>query len=127
MNLRMTLAAAVFATLFGCATAQLTSKASSIVLLSAPPGPQCTNLGSVIGQGGGAPLGAFAANDKLTEWAINDAVNKAAEKDATHVVLSPPQLGGASGTTCTATVTGVAYGCDRPGAARTTPVPVPGK
>ena len=51
------------------------------------------------------------SNDSLMQYAMNDARNKAAELGATHVHLSTPQLGGANGTTTTATVMAVAYKC----------------
>jgi ABC-2 type transport system ATP-binding protein len=42
---------------------------------------------------------------------MNDARNKAAELGATHVTLSPPQLGGGKEGVTAATVTGFAYRC----------------
>ena len=79
--------------------------------VGAAPSADCKNLGIVVGQGGGTFGGDFISNDKLTEYAVNDAMNKAATRGATHLQASAPALGGGSGTTTTATVTGVAYQC----------------
>jgi len=109
-----------------CATASLDSRGAKVVPLAAPPGPECKNLGMVIGQGGGA-AGNWVSNDKLMEYALNDAMNKAGERGATHFQASgPPALGGSGGTTTTATVSGVAYQCPvgsvvSPSAPSTTP------
>ncbi|MGZ6124490.1 MAG: DUF4156 domain-containing protein [Myxococcales bacterium] len=97
--------------LCGCSTAALSPAARNVVPLAAAPPSACQNLGAVIGQGGGAFGGAYVSNDSLMEYAMNDARNKAANLGATHVQLSAPQLGGASGTTTTATVMAVAYRC----------------
>ena len=83
-----------------------------MVPIASPPGPECKNLGMVIGQGGGSFGGGLISNDQLMAYALNDAMNKAAERGATHFQASgPPALGGSSGTTTTATVSGVAYQC----------------
>jgi len=65
----------------------------------------------VVGQGGGTFGGAYISNDHLMEYAMNDARNKAAERGATHIQMSTPQLGGGSGTTTTATVMAFAFKC----------------
>jgi len=95
----------------GCATASLSVKGEKVVPVASQPSPECKNLGTVIGQGGGAFGGAYISNDKLMEWAMNDALNKAAERGATHFQSAAPSLGGAQGTTTTATVTGIAFQC----------------
>lgn len=95
----------------GCSTAALSPAARNVLPLAAAPPATCQNLGAVIGQGGGMFGGAYVSNDSLMEYAMNDARNKAAALGATHVQLASPQLGGASGTTTTATVMGVAYRC----------------
>lgn len=95
-----------------CTYAEL-SRAGTAVRITdgAPPG--CQNLGVVIGKGGGGG-GLFVANESLVEYAMNDARNKASALGATHVTLSPPQLGGGKDGTTSATVTGFAYRCDTP-------------
>jgi hypothetical protein len=101
-----------------CATPSLSPAGAHVVPITAAPGPECQNLGVVIGQGGGSFGGGWISNDQLTEYAMNDALSKAAAKGATHLQISPPQLGGGSGTTTTATETGIAFKCP-PGAAVT--------
>ncbi|NBD12561.1 MULTISPECIES: DUF4156 domain-containing protein [Corallococcus] len=99
----------------GCVTAALSKAGSQVTPVPAAPGPECQNLGMVIGTGGGSFGGAYISNDQLMEYALNDVMNKAAARGATHVQANQPQLGGASGTTTTATVMAIAYKC--PGAA----------
>ncbi len=112
MNVRTAaLALSVAALLSGCATAALSPAGSKVVASPNVPVEGCQYLGNVIGQGGGAFGGGYVSNDKLMEYALNDAQNKAAAKGATHLQTTPPQLGGSGGTTTTATVTGTAYKC----------------
>lgn len=99
----------------GCVTAALSQAGSRVTPVTAAPGPECQNLGTVIGTGGGTFGGAYISNDQLMEYAMNDVMNKAAARGATHVQTNQPQLGGANGTTTTATVMAIAYKC--PGAA----------
>jgi hypothetical protein len=95
----------------GCATASLSTAGSHLIPVASTPPPECENVGTVIGQGGGTFGGAYISNDKLMEYAMNDARNKAAERGATHIQMSAPQLGGGNGTTTTATVMAVAFKC----------------
>jgi hypothetical protein len=67
-------------------------------------------LGSVIGKGGGSFGGDYIPNEKLVQYAMNDALNRAADLGATHVQMGPPQLAGAHSSS--ATVVAVAYRCD---------------
>ena len=94
-----------------CATPSLSQGGSHVVPITAAPGPECQNLGVVIGQGGGSFGGGWISNNQLTEYAMNDALSQAAERGATHLEISPPQLGGGGGTTTTATETGIAFKC----------------
>ncbi len=95
----------------GCATAALSQRGSKVLPVASTPGPECKNLGTVIGAGGGMFGGAYISNDMLVEYAMNDAMNKAAERGATHIQPNAPMLGGAEGTTTTATVMAIAYRC----------------
>jgi hypothetical protein len=110
-----------------CATASLSTRGQKVLPLASQPGPDCKNLGTVIGQGGGAFGGAYISNDKLMEYAMNDAMNKAAERGATHFqAAGAPSLGGYGGTTTTATVIGIAYRCPQEsGAVAETPAEAP--
>jgi hypothetical protein len=115
MNWKHVLVAAGLAWgLTGCAAASLSAAGSRVTPLASAPGPECKNLGTVIGAGGGAIGGAYIRNDQLVEYALNDAMNKAAARGATHLQTVAPSLGGYEGTTTTATVMAIAYRC--PGA-----------
>jgi hypothetical protein len=96
--------------ILGCRTAQLTAGGSNVKTILSDPS-DCQNLGPVVGRGGGQFGGAWISNDDLIEYAMNDALNKAAERGATHLAASSPQLGSAKGGTTTATVLGIAYRC----------------
>lgn len=91
-----------------CTYADLSLRGSTVQMADGAPAG-CANLGVVIGKGGGG-FGEMVANEVLVEHAMNDARNKAAELGASHVALSPPQLGGSPVTS--ATVTGFAYRCE---------------
>lgn len=97
--------------LAACSTAQLNPNAAQVRLENAAPPSTCTNLGMVVGQGGGTFGGGWISNDKLVEYATNDARNKAADRGANYLQMNAPQLGGGGGTTTTATLTGIAYRC----------------
>lgn len=92
-----------------CSYSVLNQRGYSVSIADAKP-EACENLGTVTGKGGGA-WGEFVPNESLIEYAMNDARNRAAELGATHVTLSPPQLGGGNGGISAATVTGFAYRC----------------
>jgi hypothetical protein len=106
--------AAAFAigSIFGCAATARTAAGSKVLPVTAPPSADCTNLGQVIGQGGGFWTGGITTNEDLALSAINDASNKAAALGATHIQSSAPQFAaGEKGTTNSATVVGIAYKC----------------
>jgi hypothetical protein len=106
------------AVLSSCKYAQVMPAGTAVQPVTEPPAADCKNLGVVTGKGGGG-LGQVVPNERLIEFATNDALNKAGERGATHLVLMAPTLGSVDkGTTTTATVTGVAYQC--PGAAGAT-------
>lgn len=97
-----------------CAAAHLTPAGHQIMVVgTAPDDSRCTNLGPISGQGGGTLCGLSISNDRLLDYAYNDLQNKAAAMHATHVHASPPPLGSYDGTTSTATITGIAYRCDK--------------
>jgi uncharacterized protein DUF4156 len=93
----------------GCTYAELSARGREVRIADATPAG-CENLGIVIGEGGGGG-GEFVPTESLVEHAMNDARNKAAERGATHVTLSPPALGGGKHGTSSATLTGFAYRC----------------
>jgi hypothetical protein len=100
----------VLALAAGCTYATLSARGYGVQIADASP-PGCQNLGLVIGKGGGG-LGNLVPNERLIEYAINDARNKAADLGANYVTLSVPQLGSfGQGTTTTVTITGFAYHC----------------
>jgi hypothetical protein len=112
MNWKQILVGAVLASgMTGCATAALSKAGSRVIPVTQPPNAECKSLGTVIGAGGGTFGGAYISNDQLVEYALNDAMNKAAQRGATHLHPMPPSLGGAEGTTTTATVMAIAYQC----------------
>jgi hypothetical protein len=75
----------------------------------APAGPECQNLGTVVGTGGGSFGGGWISNDQLSQYAINDALNKASAKGANYLQLTALQLAGNPATT--ATDVGIAFKC----------------
>jgi hypothetical protein len=105
---RLLLAIQLIAVTTACATVALKPEAAKVSVVTAAPAA-CRSLGVVYGQGGGYwTVGQFVSNDKLTESAMADARNKAADLGATHIVPSPVQITGES---TTATVSAAAYGC----------------
>jgi hypothetical protein len=103
----------------GCGTYRaLTPEAQSVVATTIKPTGSCKSLGALTGKGGGAS-GSYVSNESLIEFAVNDLRNQAATIGATHVVYSPPTLGGNGGTTTSAMVTGEALRCEGDGGAST--------
>jgi hypothetical protein len=96
----------------GCGTYnQLTPGAQAVRVATSRPQGNCQSLGTVTGKGGGS-TGGYVSNEKLIEYALNDARNQAAALGATDVVYSGPALGGNEGTTTSAMVTGEALKCE---------------
>jgi hypothetical protein len=92
----------------GCGTyAALTPEAQSVVATTIKPAGNCKSLAALTGKGGGAS-GGYVSNESLVEYAVNDLRNQAARIGATHVVHSPPTMGG----TTSAMVTGEALRCE---------------
>jgi hypothetical protein len=97
--------------LSACKYAQINPSGTKVQPVTQAPAGDCQNLGMVTGKGGGG-LGKLVPNEELIDHATNDALNKAGERGATHLVLMAPSLGSTdSGTTTTATISGVAYRC----------------
>ena len=114
----------------GCKAGALSESGTTVVMLYAEP-VGCEELGVVIGRGGGL-TGAYSKPRVNQESAENDALNKAAELGATHLLLHPeevaqgdghqpterdtePAMAHGYGTGSTVTVAGTAYKC-APGA-----------
>jgi len=96
-----------------CSTAELSETGGRVVVVANVDAAKCHPLGYVVGKGGGQFGGAYISNESLMEYAMNDARNKAADKGATHMVLtSGPQMAGYSdlGST-TANVAASIYEC----------------
>ncbi len=98
-----------------CSTAELSGGGANVEYVMDKPEGDCKNLGPVFGKGGGVFGGAYIADEKLMEYAMNDLRNKAAAKGATHVLSKGHQMGGSGGqyggSTSTSTIQGIAYKC----------------
>lgn len=105
--------------LTGCvpATVSLTPQARRVLPLAADPGPACVNLGNVMGKGGGLDVA------EQLESAQNDALNKAAERGATHLVTTTTAYG-VTRYDYSAVLMGIAYKCPE-GVASQAPPDVP--
>jgi hypothetical protein len=98
--------------LASCAHAELSAGGARVSTLPAAPGPECRNLGTIVGasQPDLFPL----TPEGIVEAAVLDARNKAAEIGATALVLTAPQLAystGQYGSATRATVLTIAYRC----------------
>jgi len=95
-----------------CATTQLHHGGTKVQVVDAQRVATCRLVGPVSGSGGGSFGGAWVSNSKLMEYAMNDLRNEAAERGATHVVVSNTNMAANSGgSTTTAVITGNAYHC----------------
>ncbi len=94
-----------------CSTEDLSTEGARVVASRNAPDPSCTQVGFVVGHGGGTFGGEFISNDDLIEYAMNDLRNQTAELGADYVQYDTPTLGEGDGTTTTATVSGTAYRC----------------
>ena len=99
------------ATALGCSATARSAAGSKVLPVANAPSAECTNLGQVIGHGGGFWTGGMTTNEDLALSAINDASNKAAALGATHIQNGAPQFAANRGTTNSATVVGIAYNC----------------
>jgi hypothetical protein len=95
----------------GCTMASLSARGNRVLPLATAPGPECKNLGTVIGSGGGILGGAYLSNERMVQYALNDAMNKTAARGGTHFFPHPPAFGSGDGTTTTATLLAIAYKC----------------
>jgi len=107
------LVAILVATLGGCQMQEATPAGARVAMTRDPLPPTCRELGQLVGTGGGIIGGGYIPNDDLIEYAWSSIRNQGAEMGATHVRVDAPQLGSASGTTSTATVSGSAYVCEK--------------
>lgn len=120
-------AAACSVVVLGCQTAHLSSKGANVATSSTAPvdagwdPASCTQLGYVVGRGGGSFGGGWISNEELVRYAMNDLRNKAAALGANYVQHDSPGMGqsgsGGATTTSTATVSGTAYRCTQKGGA----------
>lgn len=100
--------------LVGCATAA-SPQAQRVIPVNGVPGPLCQNLGTVIGEseatrwGNGSPTA-----EQLASQAAADAMERAAQRGATHIFLSPVTLRQKEGAPSGATLTGAAFRCPPP-------------
>ena len=90
----------------GCAYTELSKGGRKVTPLAAAPGADCKNYGTLVGTSG-----AFGAEEDKIAEAMNDVLNKAAEKRATHVFMQPPTFSAYQGTTASASVVAYAYNC----------------
>jgi hypothetical protein len=124
MRIEIFLGTGVVLTASGCGTyLALTPEAQAVVATTIKPAGSCKSLGALTGKGGGAS-GAYVSNESLIEYAVNDLRNQAATIGATHVVYTPPAMGGNGGTTTSAMVTGEALRCEAGGGTSTAAEPV---
>ena len=123
---RLVLPFALGALLMSCKASQLTADGTKIAILYDEP-VGCENMGVVVGHGGGIS-GAYSKPSVNQQSAENDALNKAAELGATHLLLHPeeiqqgdgrgpdyqdtqPAMAHGSGTGSTVNLAGTAYKC----------------
>ena len=96
----------------GCATTSPSPDAQRVIPINGVPGPPCQNLGTVIGEseatgwGSGEPTA-----EQLASQATADAMQRAAQRGATHIFLSPVTLRQNDGKPSGATLTGAAFRC----------------
>lgn len=98
--------------LLGCATSSPSPEARRVIPVSGVPGPLCQNLGTVIGEAEVSGRGSTPETpDELASRAATDAMERAAQRGATHIFLSPVTLRQTGGAVSGATLTGAAFRC----------------
>jgi len=109
------LLAGVFCLCLGAACAADTGNVRGPGVIPVPgvPGPRCESQGTVIGQSRSGAFGATA--DQLIQEATTQALNEAAARGATHIMLSPVKLETRDGAPSQATLTGATFRCPPPG------------
>ncbi len=96
----------------GCATSQPSPQAQRVVAVNGVPGPNCENLGTVIGESQARGWGSTPeTQDQLVSQATGDAMQRAASLGATHIFLSPVTVRQKDGAPFSATLTGAAFRC----------------
>jgi hypothetical protein len=98
--------------LLGCATASPSPEAQRVIPVNGVPGPRCQNLGTVIGESEATGWGSGETTaEQLASQATADAMERAAQRGATHIFLSPVTLRQKDGKPSGATLTGAAFRC----------------
>jgi hypothetical protein len=94
--------------LVACATASPSPEAQSVIPVEGVPAG-CDNLGTVIGES--PPQGRDVTADQLAAQATAAAMQRAAQRGATHIFLSPVTMREKDGAPFSAARTGVAFRC----------------
>ncbi|HEY1907753.1 MAG TPA: hypothetical protein VGG91_17020 [Myxococcaceae bacterium] len=101
--------------LLACATASPSPETQRVIPVDGVPGPRCQNLGTVIGESQPQSWGSGeTTGDQLVAQATAEAMQRAAERGATHIFLSPVTMREKDGAPFSATRTGVAFRCGGP-------------
>jgi hypothetical protein len=97
--------------LVACATASPTPEAQRVIPVNGVPAG-CDNLGTVIGESQDSGRGAGETTpEQLAAQATGVAMQRAAERGATHIFLSPVTIRQKDGAPFSAAQTGVAFRC----------------
>jgi hypothetical protein len=97
-----------------CATAAPSPEAQRVIPVDGVPAG-CRNLGTVIGESQPHSWGSGeTTGDQLVAQATAEAMQRGAERGATHVFLSPVTMREQDGKPFSATRTGVAFRCGGP-------------
>jgi hypothetical protein len=98
--------------LLACATASPSPEAQRVIPVDGVPGPLCDNLGTVIGESQPHGWGSGDTTaEQLVAEATAEAMQRAAQRGATHIFLSPVTMQEKNGAPFQATRTGVAFRC----------------
>lgn len=98
--------------LVACATSSPSPEAKRVIAVDGVPGPLCENLGTVIGESQPHGWGSGdTTGEQLVAEATAEAMQRAANRGATHIFLSPVTMQEKNGAPFQATRTGVAFRC----------------
>jgi hypothetical protein len=101
--------------LVACATGSPSPQGHAVIPVDGVPGPRCENLGTVIGESQVSGRGAAeSTGEQLVAQATDEAMQRAAQRGATHIFLSPVTMRQRDGAPFSATRTGVAFRCGGP-------------
>ena len=97
----------------GCATASQSPQPPPVIPVNGVPGAPCVNVGTVIGESQARGWGSSGAPtaEQLASEAMGDAMQRAAQRGATHIFLSPVTVDQKNGAPFSATMTGAAFRC----------------